>query len=283
MAMTAAGPLDLAARAAGSRLTPAQRRVLGYLVEHAREIPFCSAHDLALRAGVSQPSVTRLARVLGFDGYGALREAVGRSVLAPTAPGDHGADRWRAAARAEADDLRRLGERLPSDETWREIGCALAASSPLVVVGLRASGYLAHYLAYLARKVHAHVVEVATGGAEALDTLHRARDAGGTVAVVVCLPRYPAETVTLLGELDRLGYRIALVSDDLMPPVPGVIPTWRLAVPVRSGLTFDSHPAALALLTMVLEALCDAIGPRAEESLERLDALAEEAGTYWSG
>ena len=54
----------------GGRLSPTQRRVARYVADHPREAPFLSSVELAARAGVSQPTVTRLAVALGYGGYG---------------------------------------------------------------------------------------------------------------------------------------------------------------------------------------------------------------------
>src|SRR5689334_25135460 len=58
----------------GHRLTPTQRRIAHCMVRGAAEVPFLSSVELAELAGVSQPSVTRFAVALGFDGYPALRK-----------------------------------------------------------------------------------------------------------------------------------------------------------------------------------------------------------------
>ncbi|RBL86446.1 MurR/RpiR family transcriptional regulator, partial [Streptomyces cavourensis] len=57
----------------GHRLTPTQRRIAHCMVRRAPDAPFLSSVELAELAGVSQPSVTRFAVALGFDGYPALR------------------------------------------------------------------------------------------------------------------------------------------------------------------------------------------------------------------
>ncbi len=52
----------------GPRLSPGQRRIAQYLIEHITEAAFLSITDLAERVGVSQPSVTRFAAAVGFSG-----------------------------------------------------------------------------------------------------------------------------------------------------------------------------------------------------------------------
>lgn len=65
----------------GRRLSPAQRRIGQFLLDHLAEVVFMSSVDLAERVGVSQPSVTRFASALGFSGYPALRDALQGIVL----------------------------------------------------------------------------------------------------------------------------------------------------------------------------------------------------------
>ncbi len=74
----------------GRRLSPAQRRIAQYLLDHMPDSAFLSSVALAQRAGVSQPSVTRFASALGFSGYPALREALRMIALGPVPPGRSG-------------------------------------------------------------------------------------------------------------------------------------------------------------------------------------------------
>jgi DNA-binding MurR/RpiR family transcriptional regulator len=66
----------------GVRLTPTQRRIAHSLVQHATSAAYLSAAEVAELARVSQPSVTRFAIALGYDGYPALR----RRLLAGSRP-----------------------------------------------------------------------------------------------------------------------------------------------------------------------------------------------------
>lgn len=61
--------------------TPSQRALAGYIVDHVDEIGFASIGDLAERAGVSEATVVRFARKLGFDGYPDLKQAIQQMVM----------------------------------------------------------------------------------------------------------------------------------------------------------------------------------------------------------
>ena len=74
----------------GRRLSPAQRRIGQFLIDHHAEVVFMSSVDLAERVGVSQPSVTRFAAALGFTGYPDLREKLKEIVLGAVAADENG-------------------------------------------------------------------------------------------------------------------------------------------------------------------------------------------------
>ncbi|CAA9477234.1 MAG: hypothetical protein AVDCRST_MAG12-1265, partial [uncultured Rubrobacteraceae bacterium] len=125
----------------GGRLSPTQRRVARYVADHPREAPFLSSVELASRAGVSQPTVTRLAVALGYGGYGEFQRDLRRVVLG--AAEESGGNKFQAAVDEEIGNLRALRGFLEDDGTVGWLGRELASSVPLVVVGLRASAPLA--------------------------------------------------------------------------------------------------------------------------------------------
>lgn len=97
----------------GPHLSPGQRRIAQYLIEHITEAAFLSITDLADRVGVSQPSVTRFAAAVGFSGYPALREklqsiALGTLAGGPAAAEENGSNELQAAVDAEIENLENL-------------------------------------------------------------------------------------------------------------------------------------------------------------------------------
>ena len=65
-------------------LSSTQKRIADAITGSREEMPFLSVHDLAGRAGVSAASITRFARMLGFDSLKAFRKAL---ASIPTAAG----------------------------------------------------------------------------------------------------------------------------------------------------------------------------------------------------
>ncbi|MFG1616859.1 MurR/RpiR family transcriptional regulator [Nonomuraea wenchangensis] len=261
----------------GRRLSPVQRRIAHYLSENLDEAIFLSSVELAERAGVSQPSVTRFAMVLGFGGYPELRQALRPLVLGSTGTGEPQESLLRGAIDVEIRNLAVVRERL-SAFPLKELGEQLAATEPLPVVGLRVSCGLATTFADYARRIHPDVRLLTHGGSELADGLHACRRAGAEWLVAVVLPRYPREAVQALEYAEKLGYRVAAITDK-----PGFPAEVVLDAPVGDRLVFDSHAAPLLLAMALVEAMADAAPLRTRARLEEYERMTDETGTFLAG
>lgn len=262
----------------GRRLSPVQRRIAHYLSEHLDEAIFLSSVELAERAGVSQPSVTRFAMVLGFAGYPELRQALRPLVLGGGGgAGEPQESLLRGAIDAEIRNLTLVRDRL-SAFPLKELGEQLAATEPLPVLGLRVSCGLATTFAYYARRIHPDVRLLTHGGSELVDGLHTARRAGAEWLVAVVLPRYPREVAQALEYAEKLGLRVAAITDK--PDFPAEVV---LNAPVGDRLVFDSHAAPLALAMALVEAMADAAPLRTQARLEEYERMTDETGAFLPG
>ncbi|MDG9703138.1 MurR/RpiR family transcriptional regulator [Streptomyces sp. DH37] len=273
----------------GHRLTPTQRRIAHCMVRRADDAPFLSSVELAELAGVSQPSVTRFAVALGFDGYPALRRHLREARPLPsadgtpdagpgTADGDGGRNAYQQAVQAEIDNLRRLAAQLADPAPVAEAGRLLAASRPLPVLGLRAAAAQARGFAYFAAKVHPDVRLLDEGGSMLDDRLDAAVRAGASTLLCFALPRHPREAVAALERARAAGLRIVTVADSAFAPVvrPGDL---LLPAAVGTALSFDTACAPMMLGRVLLEAMCDEL-PDAQARLEEFDTRAAERGLF---
>ena len=277
---TLAASQQLLALLDGRRLSPTQRRIAQYLIDHLSEAAFLTSVDLAERAGVSQPAVSRFATALGFSGYPALREALRPIVLGSVAetPQQVRRNEFQAAIAAEEANLATLHVLAADPERLASVGRELAASPCLPVLGLRMSDPVAYYFTYSAARIHPDVRFVDCAGSAAFDLLLQSRQAGARWLLAFTLPRYAAEAITVLDEAKRLGYRIALVTDSHLAPWQHADVT--LVAPVGSRLVFDSHAAPMVLAGLLVQAIADAEPARTQLRLEEHEALNEQHGYY---
>ncbi|MFI1824855.1 MurR/RpiR family transcriptional regulator [Streptomyces sp. NPDC020412] len=262
----------------GHRLTPTQRRIAHSMVRRAADVPFLSSVELAEVAGVSQPSVTRFAVALGFDGYPALRKHLREVVPPGSVPVEDALNEYQQAVRAEIDNLRHLCDLLADPAPVLRAGALLAASRPLPVLGLRAAAAQARGFAYFAGKVHPDVRLLDEGGTLLADRIDDARRAGATALLCFALPRHPREVVAALAYAQDAGLTVVTVADSAFAPVAGHSDLL-LPAAVGTGLSFDTACAPMLLGRVLLEAMCDDI-PEAQARLEEFDAKAAARGLF---
>ncbi|WP_432831237.1 MurR/RpiR family transcriptional regulator [Dactylosporangium sp. CA-092794] len=262
----------------GQRLTPVQRRIARILVEHAGQAGYLSSGDLATLAGVSQPSVTRFATALGFEGYPALRDQLRVTIDGyrhgpPTADDavEHPAvSEVEQALSGEIANLQRLSDTLRDTTPLTEAARLLMGSRPLPVLGMRAAGALAGAFAYFAAKVHPDVRLLQEQGSLLADRLEQARAAGAVAMLAFVLPRYPREAIEALREARAAGFLVVTVTDSPVSPAASesdiVLPA-----PVGSSMVFDLHTAPMALVTILLQAMCDSAPAETQERLEAFE------------
>ncbi|OIJ63023.1 MurR/RpiR family transcriptional regulator [Streptomyces mangrovisoli] len=263
----------------GHRLTPTQRRIAHSMVRRASDVPFLSSVELAELAGVSQPSVTRFAVALGFDGYPALRRHL-REVAPADRPAADAAsyNEYQQAVEAEIENLRHLAAALADPRPVERAGRVLAASRPLPVLGLRAAASQAYGFAYFAAKVHPDVRLLDEGGTMIQDRIDAAVRAGASALLCFALPRHPREVVDSLAHARGAGLTVVTVADSAFAPVAKVSDLL-LPAPVGTGLAFDTACAPMLLGRVLLEAMADGL-PDAQARLEEFDARAAARGLF---
>ncbi|MFC9429328.1 MurR/RpiR family transcriptional regulator [Streptomyces sp. NPDC059255] len=262
----------------GHRLTPTQRRIAHSMVRQAVDAPFLSSVELAELAGVSQPSVTRFAVALGFDGYPALRRHLREVSPGERAEGETPYNEYQQAVRGEIENLRRLADLLADPAPVERAGRLLADSRPLPVLGLRAASSQARGFAYFAAKVHPDVRLLDEGGTMLPDRIDTARSAGASALLCFALPRHPKEVVEALAYARSAGLTVVTVADSAFAPVAAHSD---LLIPaaVGTGLAFDTACAPMLLGRVLLEAMCDGL-PDAQARLEEFDARASARGLF---
>jgi DNA-binding MurR/RpiR family transcriptional regulator len=256
----------------GARLTPTQRRIAHCLVEHAGKAAYLSAAEVADLAGVSQPSVTRFAMALGYEGYPALRRQL-RELTGDAPESRAEGNAMQLAVRAEAEHLARLHDQLARLDDVERAAELLIASRPLPVLGLRAAAPLAGYFGYFAAKVHPDVRVLDSGGTSLADRLDQARAAGADAMLAVVLPRYPRESLEAIAEAKQAGLAVVAITDSAVSPVAERADVV-LPAAVGTQLVFDLHTGPMAMAMVLLQAMCDAAPEPVQRRLEEFEAMA---------
>jgi DNA-binding MurR/RpiR family transcriptional regulator len=272
-------------------LTPELQRAAQWIVDHPGETGFLSMRQQAKSAGVSAPTMVRLARALGFPDYASLRrpfqnvmarrslEFRNRASALQSAPAtDSGADDLVARlARTHVDDVRSVAALNPSERIEAAVN-AIRGARRVGFLGVRASFGIAFQFRYaynliarngvlfdgLAGTVHDQV--------EALES--------GDVLVAISQAPYSAPTVLAVQSAVKRGVTVVALTDSVLSPLAkGARHT--LLFRADSASFFHSMIGPLALVELLLAQLAAKGGKGVLKRLAEVEERLTEQRAYW--
>jgi DNA-binding MurR/RpiR family transcriptional regulator len=269
-------------------LTPAQQRIMRFIVDNYEEAIFLTASELAQRAHVSEATVVRLAQALGFDGYPGMQKkfrqglrgrlsTVGR--LEQTV--DHVRQEGDVLVKILQEDIQNLSQTLRDlpTEVFKQAVEEVQSAKRIFVVGLRGAHApaltLSTYLRFLAKEVHLLV----PGHGELWDTL---QGLGNKDLVVgISFPRYTRLTVEILEHARGKGARVGAITDSPLSPLSRHA-HWVLTAHCQLDSFIESFTAATSLINALLTAISIQNPKKTLRVLRRREALWEKKGVYVS-
>lgn len=264
----------------GGALTPAERRVSDALLRDYPVAGLQSITRLAEAAGVSTPTVIRLARKLGFPGFpemqAALRDEASEQIRTPILrreawpTGRADLPAFRAFAEAAFDNLARTIERL-DPASFEGITRLLAdPGRRIFLTGGRITRSNADYFFNHLQIIRADVTLLAASSNVWPQYLLDMK--AGSVLVLFDIRRYERELERLATLAKERGARIALFTDAWGSPITRVADHV-----VRATVDVPSSWDSTLGLNLVIEALIAEVQTRnwdpARERIERLEEM----------
>ena len=205
-------------------LSPRQLKLARFIHANPHGVAFMNSVELSKAAGVSNPTVIRLAYRLGFSGFPEFQKALQKAAekkidslerfSGDAASGEE--ELFQKVLSLEFHVLREMKERLSEEAVSRAVAL-LENPGEVFVVGLLANTCLAEYLAYFLSILRENVHVLKDFGHEAYG---KVRAAGpGAVAVIYSFPRYPAGTQSLGKLFRKQGIPVIGITDSGMSPL----------------------------------------------------------------
>ena len=236
--------------ASADRLSPSERLVADAVAADPAAVAFGTVASVAARAGVSGPTVVRLAAKLGYEGFPGLQAEVQEELASRLRPA---AERIRAQERTDA-----LGRTLTTTVAnvtatlERADRRAFGRAASLLADPKRAVFVLAgDATAGIASMVAADLFElrdavVALHGAPTTVARSMVDMARGDVLLVIEVRRYERWVLDATADARARGAHVVAVTDSLTSPLAeGAAATF--VVDADGAGPFDSHVATLAL------------------------------------
>ena len=264
------------------QLTGQKRRAADYLIEHHRTAFSMSVQELARAAQVSEATLVRLARDLGFAGYLELRTALTEEATRVLLPEDRFAfarpsrepsETAVTVARQEVENINRTVDELDPAQLKAFVG-HLRRAELTVAVGLGVSSVLARLAAYQLSQVGCRadfLTREALSLAEQVALLPKK-----TVLLAIAFPPYSTRTLDTARRAKERGLTVLALTDSSRSPL---VPIAEAAVYARTEnlLYTNSISGAVVVLNAIATDLALADKKRALANVAALnEALADE-------
>ncbi|MCF4112905.1 MULTISPECIES: MurR/RpiR family transcriptional regulator [Dethiosulfovibrio] len=247
------------------------RRVVEYLLTHMREAAFISIGDVADRLEVSKAQMVRVARVLGFEGYADLKEALKEAVLEQVNP----AARLNRVMNDENDlpDKIHQMEHANLDDTWNQLSqdkitlfCDIVKKAQnIYCTGWGISSMVAESMFSRFREMALNGILMKRGS---LTLIEQARGIKPEDMVIACdLPGYAIQVTESVERAKKNGAAIVTITDSPAAPICRFAD---LSFYVSDNSpTFGSSLIGPIFLVHVLTSILSiSLGEKAQEALE---------------
>lgn len=279
-----AKPLHDRLTGALSSASKADRAIANYMLSEPRALPFDTAANLAAKVGVSEPTVGRFCRAIGYAGFKDLKKNLKNDMSdQPWLIRDRLHD-LRARAQAGEDQLARGLElemaalvsvyEIAHSASFDTVVQRLATAGAVYAIGFQTERGMAqifvNQLQYLRERVQ--LLDPASGNfAEVL-----VMDGDDAALVIFEARRYSRHALLLAEEAKAAGIHVTLVTDpycDWAHDVADEI----FVVPTSFNLFWDSTAQMASLANLLVNGVFMALGPDVEA---RMDKIAQLYGRF---
>jgi len=277
------GILDCLARLS-QELSPRQLKLARFIHSNPRGVAFMNSVELSKAAGVSNPTVIRLAYRLGFSGFPEFQKALQKATekkynslerfSGDSASGEE--ELFQKVLSLEFHVLREMKEKLSVEAVSRAVAL-LENPGEVFVVGLLANTCLAEYLAYFLSILRENVHVLKDYDHESYGKIRAAGP--GAVAVIYSFPRYPAGTQSLGKLFRKRGIPVIGITDSGMSPLAPLADVL-LEAPMKFITFIDPCGGAFAMTHALLTAFYMKNPGKMRKKLREFEEFAAERDLF---
>lgn len=272
-----------------STAAPSGRAIASYMLANLYELPFQTAADIAAKLGVSESSVGRFCRSLGYSHFKDLKNDLKDDLGdGPWLVGDRLQEFRQQSSQSpqglprsfelEVGALVKVYEYSLTPE-WQAVSQRLATRRKVFVAGFQTERGIAASMVHLLQYLRDGVQLVDGAAGHYADVL--LCPPGDCALVVFEARRYSRHAQLLCRKAREAGIAVTLVTDTFCD--------WAdqnadevFRVPTEFNLFWESTAAMLSLVHLLINEVCKQLGPDVEKRLEATAALHNEFVGYTS-
>ena len=275
-----------------SNLTKTQKMIAKYILDNSADACFMTSTEIATKLNVSESSVIRFSRSLGFSGYmdfqKALRKDYQDKVLSIsstiTVPSQRMAQRAKLSSSSDYINrhFKNAAKNLDAVFTnnsiavFDEAADIIVASKRKYIAASRSNTCLGDYFSLYLKQMVSHVVITNTNALSPID--HMCSIGKEDCLILFSFPRYSSVDEVTAKMAQEAGAKIIIITDkpsSLLAQYATIL----LTVPVDSNAFFNSMIGP----QFISEALLDTISHKAkgiEKRLRKIDKYLDDLGNY---
>ncbi len=270
-------------------LTRSQRKLLEYVLSHDDESVFLNVGDLAKKVGVSEATVVRLSKALGFKGFPEFQKELRlffRNKLTTTARLQKTikkiATEGDILTKVLQSDIRNIDETLKqvSVQEFKAFVKSIESAERVIIVGLRSVHSLAVFFGVALEFLQKNVWVIQPGIGDMWDRLMGLKK--GDVVIGISFPRYTRQTVNVLRFAKQKGIKTLAITDSLISPLAQYA-DHVLTAQYRMDSFIESFTAPFSLINSIVTALGVANKKRTMKSFKELEAVWRDQQVYYEG
>jgi DNA-binding MurR/RpiR family transcriptional regulator len=276
----------------GVKLTKTSRLIGEYILDHETDACFMTSTEIAAKLEVSEASVIRFARALGYSGYMEFQknlrkshtERLGRISSAVAVPYE------RLQASMASSDENYIQQFLMNTETnitsviknnpqeaFDGAIALLLKARRKYIVASRANTGVASYLNLLLRHQLPDVIPTWESSVNVID--HMCDISSEDCVILFSFPRYSEMDRQALELAEDAGASIIVITDRPSAPL-AAFATVLLTVDVDTNTFFNSYVGVQLVMEILMAGLSRQVGDATAEKLQRIDRYIGKLGVY---
>ena len=274
--------------AAFSELSPKQRRLARFFLDHEDEVAFASASYIGTQAGASPATVVRFCRALGYEGFTDLQTAIRvqfpqyrttiQKFREQLANGGFPDDLPAQIAQTNSQNIQTTLAQLPDPDLTGAVA-AIGRAERIHIFGSGLSVAAAVLAEYSLTTLGFSALACLNGGVR--QTLEVSQITARDLVIVIAIWRYMRHEVEALKAARTVGATCIAITDSVVSPLADSAD--HTFVAATEGAAHSRSLVGILSLIELMSATLAAERPKQSmESLKRIDALYRESGMLWS-
>lgn len=268
-------------------LTKTQNRVLTYIMDNFEDAIFLNASKIAKESEASEPTVTRLAQALGFDGYPQLQRELQRHsqyrlsmANRLTQSVKEAKDTKNMFVKTMQEDIQNISETLKglSSETFNRAVSEIWSAHRVYILGVKQAHALAMALAISLSHFMKNIVLLQPNiGSVWDDAFDIERD---DLIIGISFPRYTKHTVEILKYVHERGAKVGAITDSLVSPLADSA-DWVLPAKCQLESLIETYTSAMSVINALVATLSIKDTKKTEQILKQREQLWTQTRYYY--